>query len=1632
MKNTTYVSRQLVFGWLLLCWLLIPWGLRAQTSTIITWDSQVGCQEFRGEKGEDNNETSTPSIKPGDCVRVCAGSTVKYTLNGSNVSKVEWTASGGNLSVIPATGSTQVKVAWGDPGSGSVQAVITFTDGNVETQNICIEKMNSPIADFKLMNLEKFACKNTEIHFDNLSQQNGGADIINYFWDFGDGTTSTAFEPSHSYSSPGIKTIKLTVTNKCGCSSTTERDIEILESPPVQINCASVVCEGSVEKYSVEDGCREGKWEVIGGTIMNNYGKEIEVRWDHVDPSDGFGYVMYKSECGCPEWTTIKIPVILKNAKIKGEEFVCTNKQYKYSLPQWPTTDINWKLYGPGGGYLTYNQQRNEILFTATQPGNYTLEANYTNTLLFCKGETKMSITVEEPVVISGGADEICKGANQTFTATPNMPVVWKVTRGGTPVNITQPVGGGPLTYNFPIYGSYVITAINQGGGCESKPIFIKVVETPDAPKGPIIGDELICPGKPYIYKLDTVPPGRIPVWSVGGGTIQGSNTGNSVTVVFNSGPSAYEVAVRYRTLGTAACLSSELSMKVKPIDLKSISIKPNPGPFCPSSTQKFTAILNGIVPDFMEWKFTDSPNFGSFVSGQGTADVVVNLNEVSGNVYGTRLYLRIVKCGQERIIFIPVSKLKLPVINFTNVGKICLGSPITFTVDQGTITSASGVTFTFANNSTYTTTFNASGTYTIPNGYIQNNTGADISQSVTVTYSGTNGCKYKPTATANFIILPETKITISPVYNIGVCDPNLFNYTFTANSSTGLTNIQEWQWFHDGLEILGANSNSYTIGGGPIFGVYKVRAKDINGCIVYSQDITVFQSCGTGTGCTVPPKVLFEPQWTGCNTISVNNLTYNLTPDEIQWGSDSVLTLVSAQGQNTAQYQTNLAGAHIVTVRLRYGSCWYSFTREVKKHYEPKFNISQTCNGNGYNVTLHNTSTIFDIDPNAINYSFSGTGLPVQNGQTVTYNNLAPGTYTFTMTMSAPSVPNTQPCTITQTITLKPIPSTNFFSPVFTCMGSVNMFTAGSYDPANIYTWYFDGTAYIAPGATANITYNTAGPKTIRLEVKTPQGCVYSSADKNITVISANFGGSLTPPNLIACEGSVPAIVHNPSLGFPTQYIWMNGSQPVNGAPNSMSFTPTQSGSYWPVMVSLEGCRDYSMSVTPAVVTIKTAPYVSILGKSNICAGSSATLAGIVTDNTLEYQWSIGSTILGPWTLATSPISYITPALSAGTYTYTLQVRNPGAGGCIASKNFTVTVSNPPSVPNITYTLAQCQPYTVQLTASGPSVGEYNWSNGMTGQTITVNEGGAYEVIYTAPSGCKVSSQVVVPLSLESLMWVFPTGCYDECPDKERKILGPKGIFKHHDWQLFTNNIQSGTNDVIHPLNLDFIGTYKLKIENFGCEFSSGPMNYYPSKDCGIEYDCRLVPSIETMKWEGDHYVVLGSISNGGWFPMSVTVSSLNGYGAYVPSIITIPGGGTYDFSTNPLLFYPNASFPGGMDEILFASGDCKVVAGVQSFGKTTVANPEITAKIKSESSLKIMPNPAKEKAKISYNTGSERILANQITVFDARGTIKYRKELKAASGEVELEVSDWLQGVYIVIVQTGDVSLQGKLIKN
>lgn len=69
------------------------------------------------------------------------------------------------------------------------------------------------------------------VPFDDFSTDPLGAPIVAWSWDFGDGTTSTEQHPVHTFASPGVHPVSLTVTNSNGLSNTATMNYTALQPP---------------------------------------------------------------------------------------------------------------------------------------------------------------------------------------------------------------------------------------------------------------------------------------------------------------------------------------------------------------------------------------------------------------------------------------------------------------------------------------------------------------------------------------------------------------------------------------------------------------------------------------------------------------------------------------------------------------------------------------------------------------------------------------------------------------------------------------------------------------------------------------------------------------------------------------------------------------------------------------------------------------------------------------------------------------------------------------------------------------------------------------------------------------------------------------------------------------------------------------------------------------------------------------------------------------------------------------------------------------------------------------------------------------------------------------------------------
>lgn len=1648
MKKNGYQLIRLKKKWLLLWLLLILpiWGFAQNNGITITWNAQVGCIDYNTEQGEkprDNFEV-WEEITEGKCARFCELSRVQYTINSgnNNISFVTWGVAGGSI-VSTSSSPFSALIDWGNSGNGAITITINYTNGNQETKTICIEKIDSPEAGFVIAGVGgNEVCMNTPVFFDNLSHAAGGTGIVSYEWDFGDGSpTTSVFEPTHTFTTGGLKTVTLKVTNQCNCTNEFKMDIHVNVANPIDISCASVVCEGATETYTANNTC-SGYWEVIGGTIQNVNGNQVTVTWDQVDPVDGFGYVMYKSECGCPAWTTLKIPVVVQNAVIQGPTSVCTGKQYKYEMPRWPTTQVQWDVNGPGNVQTTFNAQRNEVYLKFDTPGTYTLTSIYNNTLIKCEGKSEtLTILVTEPLTITGGQAEVCVGNNLTFSSNANGNAVWQVTLNGSIVHTETNVN---LTYSFPIVGTYIITATNPNGGCTGDGVIIKALPRPPLPTGTITGPEPVCAGIPYTYTLTPTTPGFIPVWNVTGGTIQGSNTGSSVTVIFTAGAPTYAVSVQNRSTGGLGCLSKSKTKILQKVNLDSIEIiVPNTNnTYCPSSSATFVANFNGIVPDDFSWSFA-STNFGSLlVHPTNPNAIIANFNEISGGIYQTKIKLTVIKCGITKVIEKDVILQQLPAISM-NGGSICEGSS-TFQVSVNLPTNISSgtLTFTFPNTTQQTATVNTGGgtqTFTLNNEF-DNTTTSVISQSLQVKLTSPNGCNYVATAATNFNIIPELDVVITPGYHYVICPTNTYNVVLTSNIPSGVIGAT-YQWYKNNIAIPGATNTTYVINNTnqPSPGGTYYLLVNANGCPSKSQNISVVTSCGSFPPCTISPNpnLHVTAVWTSCNTITAT-ASYNGNPSGFTWTGSPFLQLQQGSTSTSATFNVTKSGIHNVSLSLNFNGCSTQESYDVSKHYQPDFKASISCNANGtYDVTLTDTSLLTGITSGQIGYSYTMNGGNQQNGQTVTYTGLQPGQqYAFAIKLDGPgSMPD---CTYNENITMPALPSTQFsVSQTTVCKGEKIVLTipSANFLPNHIYTWHFYNTAFIASSATTEITINDSGSYNVYLEVTTPDNCTFISNPLLIQVNEANTSNvDVSGVNLDVCSTSTNQpqiyVAYN---GNASEYQWMNGDQQA-GTTTVPYFSPTQSGSYWVILTdALNGCKDKSSASNPIPVSIRSTPQVSIIGSSQVCQNNTVTLQGVVTDSNLNYEWTRSYnggaiTVLQTGTSATAVVHTSTP-LAVGTYVYTLKVWAATDPSCYGTSSFTVTVSAPPTAPQVQMLLLNCQPYQVQLSVQNPGIGTYNWSNGQTGSTISVNTGGIYNVIYTAPSGCTSSQQIMVPHSLEDLMWIFPTGCYDLCPG-DGYVIGPRGNFEYHEWQYFGNNQQGGSG-LIDPYWPNQTGSYQLFMNHGGCQLASGTMNISPSinnPNCPPK-DCKLDAYVRKVKREGNTFLLFGQIMNFGTQAITVTLTSANNYGVYSPSSITIPAGGSYQM--NPVIFYPDPSFPGGVDTMLITGPfpDCQVkldvVMGDASFAKSAPVTIETLA------TMKMAPNPAKEEVKISYDTGNEKVEAITLYIHDRGGKLQHSQQLQKSKGVVKLNVQNWLQGMYVITITTSGDALQGKLLK-
>jgi len=129
--------------------------------------------------------------------------------------------------------------AYTKKGNYSVSLEVSNKAGG-DTATLAITVLEPPLANFSAS--ETKAVVDLKIQFTDESS----GDIDSWSWDFGDGTTSTAWNPSHTYKDAGTYTVSLTVSNAVSKDTRVKRDYITITSFVISqfVFCSDITEQG--------------------------------------------------------------------------------------------------------------------------------------------------------------------------------------------------------------------------------------------------------------------------------------------------------------------------------------------------------------------------------------------------------------------------------------------------------------------------------------------------------------------------------------------------------------------------------------------------------------------------------------------------------------------------------------------------------------------------------------------------------------------------------------------------------------------------------------------------------------------------------------------------------------------------------------------------------------------------------------------------------------------------------------------------------------------------------------------------------------------------------------------------------------------------------------------------------------------------------------------------------------------------------------------------------------------------------------------------------------------------------------------------------------------------------------------
>lgn len=221
--------------------------------------------------GGSTSATQTVTVNPSPNVSFSssvAGNIATFTnstsISSGTISTYNWDFGDG----FTSTSTNPVK-NFAD-GSYSVKLIATSDLGCLDSTTNTVSVGALPTAAFTVSSATTQCSNSDNYTFNNTSTTGVG---VTYLWNFGDGTTSTLYNPTKSYTGAGTFVVNLTVTNAVG-SVTTSQSVVVLAGPTVGFTTLSNTNAGNsftfISTSSVPAGTMTYYWNLGDGTLVNS------------------------------------------------------------------------------------------------------------------------------------------------------------------------------------------------------------------------------------------------------------------------------------------------------------------------------------------------------------------------------------------------------------------------------------------------------------------------------------------------------------------------------------------------------------------------------------------------------------------------------------------------------------------------------------------------------------------------------------------------------------------------------------------------------------------------------------------------------------------------------------------------------------------------------------------------------------------------------------------------------------------------------------------------------------------------------------------------------------------------------------------------------------------------------------------------------------------------------------------------------------------------------------------------------------------------------------------------------------------------------------------------------------------